>query len=106
MIDNEKLLISRQEVPSLFIRFPGLISDRNVIETVKKLGLIPLGAEAWLAKGQQIRDGSVVLVHGNGNEPAGLRLLTDKVLRSRTWLPLTLTLREVPTKNAVTGTHS
>lgn len=90
--ENEKILLSRGEVPSIFIRFPGLISDKKVVEATKKPGLIPLGANAWLAKGQPIHDGSVVLVHGNGNEPAGLRMLTDNVLGKINWLPLPLTI--------------
>ncbi|MFC0139465.1 hypothetical protein ACFFJN_04825 [Erwinia mallotivora] len=96
IIENEKALLSRKEIPSVFIRFPGLISDRKIVETVSKLGLIPTGADAWLAKGQQIYDGSVVLVHGNGNEPLGLRMLTDSLLTTIQWLPLSQVFDDQP----------
>ena len=33
---------------------------------------VPLGADAWLAKHQEITPGGIILVHGNGNEPAGI----------------------------------
>ena len=35
-------------------------------------GLIPIGSDAWLAKGQKAMPGSIVLIHGNGNEPIGV----------------------------------
>lgn len=92
---NEQLLISRKEIPSIFIRFPGLISNQRVVETSRQLGLIPLAADAWLAKSQKIHAGSVVLVHGNGNEPLGLRLLTEDVLSNTTWLPLYLSVENL-----------
>jgi len=37
--------------------------------------LIPIGSAAWLAKGETPRAGSLILVHANGNEPEGIRLL-------------------------------
>jgi len=43
-----------------------------VLEKLQQLSLIPIGSDAWLAKGEQPRPGSFVLVHGNGNEPAGI----------------------------------
>lgn len=95
MLDNARLLLEHEARPSAFVRFPGLVSDRHVTGVARDLGLIPLGADAWLAKGQPIRDGSVVLVHANGNEPAGLRALTDDVLAATRWLPLADLLRSV-----------
>ena len=68
----EKELLARGIAPSVFFRFPGLISSESLIGKVHSYGLIPLGAEAWLAKGQKIHKGSIVLVHGNGNEPDGI----------------------------------
>lgn len=35
-------------------------------------GLIVIGSDAWLAKGEQSHAGSLVLIHGNGNEPLGV----------------------------------
>lgn len=63
--------------PSPFFRFPGLVADRRLVDTLLARGVIPIGSDAWLAKGEEPRDGSIILVHGNGNEPAGVaRLLT------------------------------
>jgi hypothetical protein len=68
----ERKLLARGIVPSPFVRFPGLVADSRVIATARDLGLIPLGSDAWLAKGEVPRDGSFILVHGNGNEPRGI----------------------------------
>lgn len=71
----EKMLIQKGQVPSVFFRFPALASNAELIETLHYAGLIPLGSDAWLAKGQKVTPGSIILVHGNGNEPAGIHLL-------------------------------
>ena len=68
----ERKLLEHGIVPSPFVRFPGLVADARVIGTARKLGLIPLGSDAWLAKGELPQDGSFILVHGNGNEPRGI----------------------------------
>lgn len=66
--------------PRRFI--PGLVSDHDVFTKVTNLGLIPIGSDAWLAKGQWPKNGSIVLIHANGNEPLGvsdfIALLNDK----------------------------
>lgn len=62
-------------VPSTFFRFPGLVADRRIYDAVLSRGLIPLGSDAWLAKGEEPRQGSIILVHGTGNEPEGIRRL-------------------------------
>ncbi len=62
-------------IPSPFFRFPGLVSDRQLIENLRDLHLIPVGSNAWLAKGESPQMGSVILVHANGNEPDGIRRL-------------------------------
>jgi len=86
ILDNEKYLIENGVVPSVFFRFPGLISNRDAILKVKKFGLITIGSNAWLAKGENIKEGSIILVHGNKNEPKGvdifLKLLKDKKIKS------------------------
>jgi hypothetical protein len=71
----EKELLAHDLVPSPFFRFPGLVSDRQTMLRLRELSLIPIGSDAWLAKGESPRDGSFILVHGNGNEPKGIRLL-------------------------------
>jgi hypothetical protein len=58
--------------PSVFFRFPGLVSDHEIFEQILNLGLIPIGSDSWLAKGQWPDTGSVVLIHANGNEPVGV----------------------------------
>jgi hypothetical protein len=96
VLDTERALIERGLVPSVFFRFPGLVSSAALVETVIALGLVPVGSDAWLAKGQRPADGSVVLVHGNGNEPLGVRkfitLLQDEraAVQHRQWLLLDL----------------
>ena len=73
ILETEKAIIRCGAVPSLFFRFPGLVSSKALFETVLSYGLIPLGSDAWLAKDQRPTDGSIVLVHANGNEPVGIR---------------------------------
>jgi len=41
----------------VFFRCPGLVSDRSIIERLLSYGLIAVGSDAWLAKGQQARNG-------------------------------------------------
>lgn len=71
----ERLLLEQGLIPSPFFRFPGLVSDRQLIESLRDLCLIPVGSSAWLAKGESPQAGSIILVHANGNEPEGIRLL-------------------------------
>lgn len=73
VLDVERLLVANGETPSVFFRFPGLISDPALMEVLRAKHLIPLGANAWLALNQKASPGAVVLVHPNGNEPLGLR---------------------------------
>ena len=62
-------------IPSSFFRFPGLISNQQLIAELRAMSLIPVGSNAWLACGQNPKPGSIILVHGNGNEPKGIELL-------------------------------
>ena len=72
-------LLERGQLPSVFFRFPGLVSSRDWIERIVRYSLIPLGADAWLAVKQVPRVGSVILVHGNGNEPKGIELFLKQL---------------------------
>lgn len=72
VLATEKLMLKNGLIPSVFFRFPGLVSDQQVVFKVTDYGLIPIGSDAWLAKGQQAQNGSIVLIHGNGNEPVGV----------------------------------
>ncbi len=83
VLATEELMLKNGLVPSIFFRFPGLVSDQQLVYKITDFGLIPIGSDAWLAKGQQPQAGSIVLIHGNGNEPVGV---TDfiKLLQSKT----------------------
>ncbi|MDB5271659.1 MAG: polysaccharide deacetylase [Chitinophagaceae bacterium] len=72
ILKNEVEMLTHGITPSVFFRFPGLVSDRSIFLKVTAFGIIPVGSDAWLAKGQQPHDGSFVLIHGNGNEPLGV----------------------------------
>jgi peptidoglycan/xylan/chitin deacetylase (PgdA/CDA1 family) len=72
ILDLEIELLSIGEKPSIFFRAPGLVSDRKSIDTVRALGLITIGADTWIAKGEKIHEGSIILVHGNLNEKRGV----------------------------------
>lgn len=72
---NEILLLENGITPSAFFRFPGLISNGPLMESLRTLSLIPVGANAWLAKGEEAKNGGIILVHGNGNEEAGIKRL-------------------------------
>jgi len=93
---TEKALVAAGAVPSVFFRFPGLISNPSIFSVVVSYGLIPLGSDAWLAKNERPTDGSIVLVHANGNDPVGvarfLKLLREEksALENGQWLLLDL----------------
>lgn len=92
VLENEKLMLKNGLIPSIFFRFPGLVSDQQIVEKIEKYGLIPIGSDAWLAKGQKPNAGSIVLIHGNGNEEIGVKefieLLKTKQIdvRNKQWL--------------------
>lgn len=77
VLSNEILLIENGITPTPFFRFPGLVSDNTLLEKLKKLSLIPIGANAWIGKGEKPNAGSILLVHGNGNEPEGVKRLLE-----------------------------
>lgn len=77
----ERVLLGRGIVPSTIFRFPGLIHDEERLAQLAKLSVMPLDADAWIAKGQPIKPRAVVLVHGNGNEPEGIRGFLEAVAK-------------------------
>lgn len=83
VLATEQLMLKNGLIPSAFFRFPGLVSDQQLVYKITDFGLIPVGSDAWLAKGQQPRSGSIVLIHGNGNEPVGVQDFI-KLLQSKT----------------------
>ncbi len=72
ILDTERLLIANGATPSVFFRFPGLVSDARLMAVVRENHLVVLGADGWLALGPPLRPGAILLVHPNGNEPAGV----------------------------------
>jgi hypothetical protein len=72
VLETEKAMLKNGLQPSVFFRFPGLVSDQQLVYKITNFGLIPIGSDAWLAKGQQTQAGSIVLIHANGNEPVGV----------------------------------
>jgi hypothetical protein len=88
ILDTERLLIANGETPSLFFRFPGLVSSDPLMTAVSRFHLVTLGADAWLALGQKPGHGSIVLVHPNGNEPKGLALFSADLAHGAIAAPL------------------
>jgi hypothetical protein len=92
VLETEKMMLANGLLPSVFFRFPGLVSDQQLVYKITDFGLIPIGTDAWLAKGQQPQAGSIVLIHGNGNEPVGvndfIKLLQSKAssIANKQWL--------------------
>lgn len=84
VFDLEKLLIENGEVPSIFFRFPGLISSQNLDNKINEFGLIAIASDAWLAKGEEPSMGSIILIHGNSNEHEGIvkfnQIIKERVL--------------------------
>jgi hypothetical protein len=83
VLETEQAMLRNGLLPSVFFRFPGLVSDQQLVYQITNFGLIPVGTDAWLAKGQQPQNGSIVLIHGNGNEPVGVNDFI-KLLQSKT----------------------
>ncbi len=83
IFETEKLIIASGETPSVFFRFPGLVADGALIDHIRSRHLIALGADSWLALGPPPRPGSILLVHPNGNEPAGLKIFSRLVKSGR-----------------------
>ena len=81
--ETERLLIARGATPSVFFRFPGLVADHALLDQLRARHLIALGADAWLVLSPPPRPGSIVLVHANGNEEAGLRLFSRLLAAGR-----------------------
>lgn len=88
ILETEKLLLQYGQLPSVFFRFPGLVSNKQLIDSLRQFGLISVGANAWLAKGQPAKSGSIIIVHGNGNEPKGIEKVMPLLEEDSLYLPL------------------
>ena len=96
VLDTEVLMLANGLLPSPFFRFPGLVADGRLLGKLRSLSLIPVGSDAWLAKGEAPKRGSFILVHGNGNEPQGIARVLPLVRE-------TPGLRLLPLKAAFAG---
>ncbi len=83
ILDTEKALIDSGGTPSVFFRFPGLISNPALMDILRRDHLIALGADGWLVFAPPLRPGAIVLVHPNGNEPQGLRIFAKMMASDR-----------------------
>ena len=96
VLETEAAMLAAGITPSVFFRFPGLVSRPALFARIVAFGLVPLGSDAWLAKNEWPREGSIVLVHANGNEPLGVRrflqLLRDEreAIQTKRWQLLDL----------------
>ncbi len=88
ILETERLLIANGQTPSLFFRFPGLVSSSPLMQAVRRHHLISLGADAWLALDERPRDGSIILVHPNGNEERGLKIYAKDAAKGALPSPL------------------
>lgn len=95
VLATEQLMLENGLVPAPFFRFPGLVADGKLLEKLRGLSLIPVGSDAWLAKGESPTSGSFILVHGNGNEPVGIRKVMPLLERED--------LRLLPLRKAFAG---
>lgn len=72
VLENIKVMQANGLKPSKYFRFPGLVHNQKRLAELKAMGYVNLDADAWLGKGQRIKNGSIVLIHGNGNEAPGI----------------------------------
>ena len=85
IFEVEKMLLLNNQLPSIFFRFPGLVSNGQLIDSlIYNYSLIPLGASNWLAKSNKdIKEGQIILVHGNSNEHKGIILFNKYLLNNK-----------------------
>ena len=92
ILELEKSLIKRGITPSVFFRFPGLIANEKLMRELRETYfLIPIGSHTWIAKNQKIKNGSIILVHGNKNEHKGIEMLEKQLpslIKKYTFKPL------------------
>lgn len=83
ILGNEKKMIENGLLPSIYFRFPGLVSNYDLFHKITAYGLIPIGSDSWLAKNQRPHKGSIILVHANGNEPLGIKKFIQLLRNNR-----------------------
>ena len=72
VLANVELMKKNGLTPSKYFRFPGLRHNAKRLQELAAMGYVNLDADAWLGKGQKIKAGSIILIHGNGNEQPGV----------------------------------
>ena len=90
-LDLEIELLKKGVVPSVFFRFPGLVSDKKTVDTISDLGLIIIGSNTWIAKGEKIKRNSIILLHGNKNEPRGVDMFLKDMKHLNLPQPISIT---------------
>ena len=88
ILETERLMLMNGLTPSVFFRFPGLISDASLMQKLRERHLVVLGADSWIALGPPPREGSIMLVHPNGNEPVGLKIFARLLQEKKVPKPL------------------
>jgi peptidoglycan/xylan/chitin deacetylase (PgdA/CDA1 family) len=83
VLGNVALMEKHHLKVSNYFRFPGLRHNAERLKELKAMGFINLDADAWLGKGQKIKEDSIVLIHGNGNERPGIVKRFINYLKSR-----------------------
>ncbi len=76
----EKILLEWGVVPEHFYRFPGLKHDETRLNEILAMSLLPVDCDSWVSGMHLDRpphrvpatNGSILLVHGNGNEARGI----------------------------------
>jgi hypothetical protein len=88
----ERKLLEWGIVPTVYYRFPGLIHDTARLTAILDLDLLPIDCESWVALqggghpfGNPTQDGSILLIHGNGNEPTGIARLQAWLVEHPDW---------------------
>ncbi|MDR2008289.1 MAG: hypothetical protein LBQ34_04890 [Alphaproteobacteria bacterium] len=77
---NRQFMLERGVILSNFVRFPGLISNPYLQQTVANMGLTTVGARTWFAKTNgKFSGGDIIMLHGNLNEPQGVSLFLESL---------------------------
>jgi hypothetical protein len=69
----ETMLLEQGQLFSSLFRFPGLVHDENRRSQLSAMGLLTLDANRWWTGDDWLANGSLVLLHGNGNNAGPVR---------------------------------
>jgi hypothetical protein len=85
VLNAEVTLLARGVIPSPFFRFPGLVHSTDRLKALAQYGLIPVDADHWPGYGGVATDRvpeGILLLHGNGNERAGVQWFLEMAKRT------------------------